>query len=222
MFVFTKNTRQKLSRYNSKIAKFKPIYPGKDFPIYEGPIDRSKMSNLARYGYESFNGQKTKCRNTKNRWYPSYGGKGIEVKYSVREFIGWYLHCRRRFKGKTATVGRIDHDKHYCFENILMLDSAENSREAMTRNMRKLSRHLITPVIAYDAASKKEVARFESIRHAAYSLGASQRLIQFNVRKKYSKLGLGLNLILRVEGDFDGVCKPLRYRKERGEQSSCS
>lgn len=193
-------TQQKLEQYNSRIKNFKPIYPGRDFEPYPFTLDRSKMTFIERAAYESFNGQKAKCHNPNNAFYSHYGGKGIEVRYSAREYIGWYLHSLVGFVGKKPVCARIDHDKDYCWENIFLCPSSENSRESMVRNMGKHIPQQMLRVVAYDATSLKRVATFDSIRAAARELGVSQRLIQFNVRRQYTKLH-ERNWLLRYEGE---------------------
>ncbi len=159
--------------------------PGIDFPLYEGSLDRKKLSQEARNGLESYYSQRGKCINPKNRWFKHYGGKGFTAEYTSREFVSWWLHNLKTFKGKTATVGRIDHNKGYYFDNITMQCVTENSREAFIRN--KL--HIISKcehgkkVYVY-SKNKTHIATFDSIRDAAVTFDVSQRLVQKVIRKE--------------------------------------
>lgn len=169
--------------------------------IYNGPLDRKKLSYNARVAYESFNAQKQKCRNPNNRWFKNYGAKGIDVHYGPREFIAWWLNNLKTFKGKTATVSRINHDKGYYFDNIKMEDVSDNSRESCFRNnLPMIGAKHSKKVCVYDNSSLQLKSEYPSIRECARSLGVSQRLIQFNVRKLNKKIS-SLDLIVRYEGD---------------------
>lgn len=158
--------------------------PWKEYTL---PIDRKKMSHDARLAYESYCGQVRKCKNPKNRWYKYYGGKGIEVEYTAKEFIGWWLYHRPNFTGKIATTGRIDHNKNYCFENIIMQCSSDNSREAITRNFipyrSKIDRG--KRVLALNKNTNEEIITFLSIRAASQFFSCNQRLIHFLISGKY-------------------------------------
>lgn len=157
----------------------RPTVAQYEWTPYEGSLDRKKMSYEARVAYESFNSQKQKCRNPKNRWFKHYGGKGLSVHYGPREFIGWWLHSLKSFCGQTATVGRIDHDKGYSFDNISMQCMVDNSREAALRNnLVRFSFAASKPVVAKDK-SGAVISTFVSIRDAARKLNVSQRLIHF-------------------------------------------
>lgn len=211
-------TEEKLEQYNSRIKNFKPIYPGKDFEPYPFSLDRKKMSFLDRAAYESFNGQKAKCNNPNNAFYQHYGGKGIRVRYSAKDYIGWYLHSLVGFTGRKPVCARVDHDKDYDWDNIFLCDSSDNSRESIVRNMHKHIPMTMKRVVAYDANSYELVARFDSIRSAARELGVSQRLIQFNVRRQYTKFH-NRNWLLRYEGeniyDDHSVSADLQKRRKK-------
>jgi len=156
------------------------------WPLYFGAIDRKKMTQLERYAYESYNGQRGKCYNKNNAFYKNYGGRGIRVEYSAREFLGWWVFNYQFFKGRTATVGRIDHDKNYRFDNITMQCVTDNSREAALRNNLG-ARGLVYSKRLVQTFSDGKTRVFNSIREAARENGVSQRLIQFMVRGTYKK-----------------------------------
>lgn len=205
---FTKTTLSRLTAYNELMANTRPLYPEKDFPIYEGPLDRKKMPKLARIAYESYNGQKAKCNNPRNHFYSTYGAKGIRVKYSPREFIGWWLYSLGKFSGTKAVCARRDHDKDYCWENIFMCDSSLNSLESMVRTVNRTAPKTMIGVVAIDPKTNQQVASYSSVRDAARQLGVSQRLIQFNIRGKIpllKKMGWKLQIAGGKIGDASTV-----------------
>lgn len=91
------------------------------------------MSLLVKRAYAVFRQQVTRCTSPKSRSYHRYGERGIRVRYTAREFIGWYLWQLEQKKLKKPSCGRIDHDKDYEFGNIEMVEHSENSREANLR-----------------------------------------------------------------------------------------
>lgn len=104
------------------------------FTPYEGSLGVSVGMPLeARRAYLIYRTQINKCRNHKVREFQWYGARGIEVKYSVRDFIGWWLLHISAKKWKRPTTGRIDHEGHYCFENIEMQELADNVKESHVR-----------------------------------------------------------------------------------------
>ena len=91
-----------------------------------------KSSNsLYSRARNSFYDQLKRCQNPKNPLFKWYGEKGISVKYSLDDFLGWYYENAKGFK--RPTVDRIDHSKDYCFENIQIVEKSENSKERIRR-----------------------------------------------------------------------------------------
>lgn len=91
------------------------------------------MGRDAFLAFRVFLQQRQRCMNPRCKTYRLYGGRGIRVQYTSREFIGWYLHHIAIKRPKFPSVGRIDHDKDYTFDNIELVERAENSREANKR-----------------------------------------------------------------------------------------
>jgi hypothetical protein len=98
------------------------------------------MSPEVRRAYGVFRQQGQRCTNPNSPGYRRYGARGIRVRYTSREFIGWFLYQLAKNPGlKAPSCGRIDHDKDYSFDNIELVEHAENSREANHRwGQRKL------------------------------------------------------------------------------------
>jgi len=77
--------------------------------------------------------QKTRCYNKNNIKYKYYGAKGLTVDYSLREFIAWYLLNIKSCGVRNPTVGRIDHNYGYSFNNIRLESLSDNSKERILR-----------------------------------------------------------------------------------------
>ena len=106
-----------------------------EFESYKEPLKNPNdmEEGPVKQAYISWREQRTRCYNKKRAKYKNYGAKGIEVKYSSRDFIGWWLENIKSFSGENPTVSRIDHNGHYEFGNIKIESRSENSQE---RNQR--------------------------------------------------------------------------------------
>lgn len=93
---------------------------------YSGTCHLSDMEPDAKAAYQSWVDQRFRCRNKNAECYSYYGAKGVEVRYSAREFVGWWLHENKRLGLKKPTVSRIDHNGHYEFGNVKLEEHLEN------------------------------------------------------------------------------------------------
>lgn len=152
-----------------------------DIKPYEGPFSSHKMSKTLLAAYYAHRNQVLRCYDQNNKSYKYYGAKGIRVRYSKRDFIGWYLHHIKNFKGVNPSVGRIDHDKDYCFANIKIESMRDNLSERGRRNVvngRKPDPvYLIgstgLPIIRFASpvsAAKLLGVRADAVRCSAYGL----------------------------------------------------
>lgn len=146
---------------------------------YDGELSSRKRPwpPGVKKAYDSFRAQRERCGSKNAEKYKYYGARGIQVKYSAREYIGWYLENLRSRKWNDPTVGRLDHDKDYCFENIEMQERVDNSKERNERKPtggtpRPLHRR---PVVAY--RDGKHFATFDSVLAAAKFFGKSPAAI---------------------------------------------
>lgn len=105
----------------------------KSYPPYSGPVTLREISGQVKTAYECYQNQLRRCYTKNNPRYKDNGAKGIEVLYSLREFIAWYLHHINLYTGKRPSVGRIDHSKSYSFDNIRIESLADNSMERINR-----------------------------------------------------------------------------------------
>lgn len=150
-----------------------------NFPVYKATLDRKKMTKDARYGYEAY--YSLRARSKKNRL--------TIPDYTARDFISWWLYNLKTFKGSVPTCGRIDHKKGYEFNNIMMQDMCENSREGILRNKTNIKTAIKygKKIIVSCKKTGKDIAIVPSIRETALLFNVSQRLIQFLVRGKYKQ-----------------------------------
>lgn len=109
------------------------VYGFMIYKTYDGPLNQLNMSKEEKQGYTSFLSQKARCYNKNDPAFKNYGKKGITVEYGPREFIGWWLFNLKTKDWKIPTVGRIDHSKSYCFDNIEMQEKSDNSIERISR-----------------------------------------------------------------------------------------
>lgn len=101
--------------------------------IYEGSLNGSTMRGKVLRAYKTWQTQRQRCNNPNATSYEFWGAKGIQVEYSSREFIGWYLENISNKKFKSPVVSRIDHSKNYSLENVRMEERSENSKESTAR-----------------------------------------------------------------------------------------
>lgn len=93
---------------------------------YEGSMHLANMPPKARTAYRSWVDQRARCNNPRSKSYKYYGAVGVRVKYSAREFVGWWLEQLKKFNGIKPTVSRIDHAGHYTFGNVKLESHMDN------------------------------------------------------------------------------------------------
>lgn len=131
---------------------------------YEGSLYRKTIPPEVKRAETSFQCQHSRCRNPKVAKYAKYGGRGIELRYSKREFIGWWLDEIARNPIKNPTVGRIDHDGHYEFGNIVLQSRRDNSIE---RNRRVETASPRKAVVLIDSRTGERLVEFASQNEAS-------------------------------------------------------
>jgi hypothetical protein len=144
------------------------------------------MSPQAARAYSVFQQARQRCTNPNHQSYAYYGARGIRVEYSVREFIGWYLHQLSKNPGiqKPAT-GRIDHSKNYRLDNIEMVEHSDNTIEVNTRLGNPSKRHVKVLAETRDGLR----LYFDSVGECARICGISRdRLIEVLTGKMESPI----------------------------------
>jgi len=151
--------------------------------IYHGPIDLKLMTKEAARAYRSYADQKRRCTKQSHPDYKWYGAKGIQVKYSAREFVGWWLNQISKKSFKKPTVGRIDHSNNYELGNIELVEFIDNLKEAKKRNGSP-----IKPIVRM-SDSGEEIAIFQNCSRAAEFYNIKRINVWFSAAKNvhYSK-----------------------------------
>lgn len=141
---------------------------------YDGYLGwRKPIPKEVKRAMTSFRAQKERCYNKNSAKYPSYGGAGIKIEYSQREFVWWLKNIAKRDSWTSPTVGRIDHTKGYYFDNIRLEERSENSKERHRRNPQNVTWGK-KRVIAYRRFEKIE---FDSMGQAAKYFNVSASVI---------------------------------------------
>jgi hypothetical protein len=149
--------------------------------IYTGPLSNPNDMKCGptKQAYVSWREQRTRCYNKKREKYKNYGAKGIDVKYTSREFIGWWLENIKTFKGNNPTISRIDHNKNYEFGNIRIESRSENSSE---RNNRVSSFHKPKKVLVI-GTNGELIAIFKSRNEAGNFFSINSVQVSYCIKK---------------------------------------
>lgn len=141
---------------------------------YDGPLTRGKMPDVAQRAYWVICDQRARCSNPRHSHYASYGGRGIRVEYSAKEFVRWYTQN----VAKGMHVGRIDHEKNYSFDNLVVQTGRENSLEVYDRIHRhKWSK--LTPELVAEIRAKLAEAEKGAQTRIAKEYGVSDATISY-------------------------------------------
>lgn len=102
---------------------------------YLGSMNRKTAipKEVAR-AHRIFHNQRARCYNKNHPCYKFYGAKGIQMEYTVREFVGWWLYHVSLKDYRLPTTGRLDHSANYSFDNMEIQEQRDNSLEAASRN----------------------------------------------------------------------------------------
>lgn len=126
-----------------------------------GTMASSKAPTKVRRAYQCWTDQVSRCYRPATRAYRFYGARGIKVCYSAPQFVSWYLKALEKFSGKTPSIDRINHRKHYCFCNIRLAEHKENAVEGLTRS--KIRSHLWRAINIVDFKTGRVI---ETVPHA--------------------------------------------------------
>jgi len=130
--------------------------------------------------YDSWRGQNERCNNKANKAYRYYGAKGIQVTYSSREFVTWWLEAMRNFPtGAKLTVNRRDANLNYSFDNIELVPWAQNVAEANRRTK-------ANSTWVYCVDSKALLGKYSSETEAAVAHGMDLQTVSKHCRRKFT------------------------------------
>jgi hypothetical protein len=78
---------------------------------------------------ERYDAMMARCHNPTYKWFPAYGGRGIEVKFESREhFIRWMLEHLPHPSYKGVQIDRVNNDGHYEPGNLRLVTQQQNLR----------------------------------------------------------------------------------------------
>jgi hypothetical protein len=78
---------------------------------------------------ERYDAMMARCHNPSYKWYPAYGGRGIEVKFeSPEHFIRWMLEHLPHPDYKSVQIDRINNDGNYEPGNLRFVTAKQNLR----------------------------------------------------------------------------------------------
>ena len=148
---------------------------------YLGTLNINKMNEPYKSGYKSFYGQIDRCHNKNSKYYFKNGDRGIKVTYTVREFMYWWAsEYAKKSYWSCPTVSRIDHNSHYCFENIKLEEKSVNTTE---RNKRIRNSSLKKIIIA--EKSDQSFTIFGSVAYASEYLKIPRRSLLDLLQQRY-------------------------------------
>lgn len=82
---------------------------------------------------ERYDAMVQRCRNPKSRYYPNYGGRGIELRFESRDaFIRWMLQNLPHETYRGLQIDRADNNGHYEPGNLRLVTAAQNQRNKRT------------------------------------------------------------------------------------------
>lgn len=150
-----------LDQYEKHMDHDKKEYTGQLVSYVEKPID-----HVITQAYTCINNIRARCK--KN---PDY--IGLDVGFTTKQFVYWWIVQNRFFKMKRPSVGRINHKKGYTLDNIEIQSLNDNSKEARYR-----CGSTISPIKIKMIKNNKEIAIANSMRQAATFSSMDLRSVQ--------------------------------------------
>ena len=166
------------------------------YPVYVGPLSQKKMPPLVMRAKTAISHQRARCNNRRHPYYKWYGAKGIRVEYTTREFVAWFLNALPAYQGVGhPTVGRINHEKGYRFDNIRVESRQDNTREMCFRMNRDFQKKTIR---ARSSKTGKVIGKWNSIIETVEANGCSvttvSRHVNGHVSSRKSRTGPALTV----------------------------
>ena len=160
---------------------------GSDVPFRsDGKVAHKDLNKVQKKAYSVYTGQLNRCHNKNASDYAYYGGKGVKVEYSRKEFMSWYVAEFDKYPGSDPTVGRIDHSKNYSFSNIRM-DSFRENRSERWKRCGPAVGNIPRPVGLFSKKTGECIATFPSVSRCSIELELDSGLIHRNCSSKKPK-----------------------------------
>lgn len=152
------------------------------FNVYGFNAQSKKAPMWARIARRCYANQKTRCYNKKVREYSTYGARGLQVEYSLLDFLGWFRanvsdeQIRKHVSGQARiSVGRINHSRGYSLGNIQIESISDNSKE----RIRRLGTPCEKARILATCKSTGEMVLFVGIRSVAKKFSRAPQNVSF-------------------------------------------
>ena len=139
-------------------------------------LTQGKMSPRVEFAYNAWKNQRKRCRNPRGKDFKNYGGNGINVEYSSREFIDWFLK-NTSDEDYRYVVGRIDHSKGYSFDNIQLETRRQSSLEMLDRTARRRA------ILIMDKFTSEPICKAKSVTEAARICGVKPSVIFTKIQR---------------------------------------
>lgn len=136
--------------------------------MFQGKLVKNKLKGRARTALVSWQDQRGRCNNPRHKCYKWYGAKGVQVKYSSRDFIAWWLREAKGRRGRLV-CDRIRSSGHYEFGNVQLITQSENASRQDRVNLRPV-KNLLTG------------KSYPSLKAAAKAAGVSIAIVCCNCR----------------------------------------
>lgn len=163
--------------------------------IIEYSVYRKNKNPLEFKAYHAFHSQKGRCYRKSSYGYKYYGGKGISMEYGIDEFVSWWVYWQKKLNLKKPTISRIDHNKNYRFDNILLEEHSVNCSKILKDQIHHdwLPR---SPIFICDFKTGEKLMVFNSVCSAAKFIKISKSTIFSRLRgKRLNQEFLGFSFI---------------------------
>jgi hypothetical protein len=148
---------------------------------YNGLTSSNLLTGPSKAASICYDNQMRRCYTKTNPRYKDKGARGINVSYSKKDFMAWYIHHINLYKGDNPSVGRIDHNKGYSFDNIKIESLKDNSLERIKRvgtTRQKIKVYIII------AATKEKIMICDSMKEASSLTGVLDKNIPRYCKKE--------------------------------------
>jgi len=172
---------------------------------YVGVLIYPRMPRLAKVGYGCWMGQKARCENQNHRAHKYYGAKGIEVKWSARRCIAFYINSlvQNKKDWTKPVISRIGDIGNYCTKNCVLKESVANAKEIKVTDKRRESSKRVGSLTGKKNGKKREIPIVlinisDSLDKLYFSSAkAASREIKKSTEYVSSRMSLNKNVIFK-------------------------